>query len=324
MKRNSWVFMMTGILLFAMFLIPGKVYGTVFVDVNAPVGTNDGSSWTNAYLTIQAGIDASAPGDEIWVADGTYFEAIVLADTGDILYGGFEGHGGAAETLLSQRDWQNNESTVDASTADAGNPAIHVVSMVASVNTRFDGFTVTGGHADGAAIPDDSAAGIFLINTNDTNIVTNCLVRDNVANYGGGGIGGAYSDAQIIDCTITENYAYDGAGIAWPYGILNISGCTITGNIATRSGGGISGIECGSVTISDCVITGNEAPEGGAGVGFYDSPLTIIDCDISNNTGTTDGPGAGVFLENQISGNSLEIAGCVINNNNVTAPGPRS
>ena len=138
----------------------------------------------------------------------------------------------------------------------------------------------------------------------------------------GGGIGGVYSDAPILNCTVTANQAWDGAGVTWAYGVLDISNCTITGNIAGQSGGGIAGIECDSATITDCVVTGNEAPEGGAGVGFYDTPLTIIDCDISNNTGTTDGPGIGVFLEQDSISSPLQMSGCVINGNIGTTEGP--
>ncbi len=66
-------------------------------------GQGDGSSWSNASSDIQAMIDASSAGDEIWVASGTYkptklikstkktSKAFILKD-GVSLYGGFVGN----------------------------------------------------------------------------------------------------------------------------------------------------------------------------------------------------------------------------------------
>ena len=114
MKRKWFSKSVCGVVVPVVFcLLHAPAFATVYVDLNAPVGTNDGSSWTNACLTIQDGLDASSSLEEIWVADGAYDETIVLG-SGDVLYGGFEGYGGLEETLLSQRDWETNVTTIDA------------------------------------------------------------------------------------------------------------------------------------------------------------------------------------------------------------------
>ena len=64
---------------------------------------NDGLTWATAKRTVQAGLNAAAAGDQVWVAAGTYVENITLK-SGVALYGGFAG----TETDLSGRNWAAN------------------------------------------------------------------------------------------------------------------------------------------------------------------------------------------------------------------------
>lgn len=59
---------------------PGNI---VYVDIDA-VGGADGTSWTDAYTTVNAGIDGAVDGDRVWVAAGTYDEAIINFDSKSI------------------------------------------------------------------------------------------------------------------------------------------------------------------------------------------------------------------------------------------------
>ena len=56
-----------------LFLIPSNSFTqTIYVDVDAS-GSNDGSSWTNAYIYLQDALDVAVSGNDIWVAKGTYY-----------------------------------------------------------------------------------------------------------------------------------------------------------------------------------------------------------------------------------------------------------
>ena len=76
----------------------------------APSGSGDGSSWQNAGGDLQAAIDASQAGDQIWVKAGTYAPTTLIKSTkltskafilkdGVSLYGGFAG----TESSLADR-----------------------------------------------------------------------------------------------------------------------------------------------------------------------------------------------------------------------------
>jgi len=104
-----------------------------YVDDDA-IGANTGTSWADAFTTLQPALAAAQPGDQIWVAAGTYVGNFTLAvEVG--LYGGFAG----TETELTQRDWKANPTILD------GNLTGSVVTspVGATATTRIDGFTIT-------------------------------------------------------------------------------------------------------------------------------------------------------------------------------------
>jgi len=92
---------------------------TIYVNAEAPSG-GDGTSWGAAYRYLQDALARADRGDEIWVAEGTYYP-VQGANVSDIvgdrsatfqlkdgvkLYGGFVG----TETRRSQRDWRANKT----------------------------------------------------------------------------------------------------------------------------------------------------------------------------------------------------------------------
>lgn len=95
-------------------------------------GSGNGSSWANASSDLQVMIDASAANDEVWVAAGTYKPAAYptgssggtssrdyafLLKDGVKVYGGFAG----TETLLAQRNYTTNPTTLSGDIGTIGN-----------------------------------------------------------------------------------------------------------------------------------------------------------------------------------------------------------
>src|SRR5690606_22400384 len=67
----------------------------LFVDASRPVNGN-GECWSSAFKDIPSALAAAKPGDELWVAKGTYTPGPVALATITLrpqvsLYGGFQG-----------------------------------------------------------------------------------------------------------------------------------------------------------------------------------------------------------------------------------------
>jgi len=319
--------LLTFILLFC-FILQLSVQGVVYVNKNA-IGANNGNSWADAYTTIQAGInDADVADEEVWVAQGTYPEAITMK-SGVKLYGGFNG----TETELNQRNWTTNVTTIDGSTARGGLPTYHVVIMHSITFSIIDGFTITGGNADSEGT-NGYGGGIFCYNCNDTNTIENNTIKGNSA-VQGGGIYCRSSSLSIRNNAFSQNSAYDGGGGIYfesslPY--LTVKNNIFSWNSATNGGG----LHCAnsSPQITNNIILRNTASTWGGGIHCGSSSPQITDNIISGNSGYS---GGGIscelgsspsILNNTISGNSAYWSGggvyCgnssspVITNNNIS------
>lgn len=171
-------------------------YGaTRFVKANA-AGANNGTSWANAFTTLQAALTAAASGDDIWVAEGTYVPATpatpnprlasFVMKSGVDVFGGFAG----TEAFRSQRNIRTHVSVLsgDVNGDDAPNFAnrsdncYEVVEIVGVTNAVLDGFVIRGGQADGTA--SNFSGGGALIGATSGVRVRACVFRDNFAQFG--------------------------------------------------------------------------------------------------------------------------------------------
>ncbi len=274
------------------------------------------------FNNIQAGINDANDGDTVEVQLGTY--------TGpgnrdiDFL--------GKAITVKSENGPEN--CIIDCNgTEDDEHRGFYFHSGEDS-NSVVDGFTIVNGcHWVGGAIFSDGSSPI----------ITNCIIRNNEAVVGGGGIcffygspivrnctflgnsaevGGAIgsggNDLEVINCDIRDNSADTGGGIVlWGDSNPILSHCTLTGNSAWE-GGAISSWDS-SPMITNCIITGNTAVGwgyGGGGIVSHISNLTIYNCTISNNLAGGYYPyGGGISCE---SHDNFVLTNCILWGNEAT------
>src|SRR5918995_4388283 len=189
------------------------------------------------YPTIQAAIDAAAPGDTVRVGPGTYHERIDFRGKTIVV----ESTGGAATTII-----QPNGAV----------GAIVTMSLTGAQSPVLRGFTVRGG------VGDFWAGGIYISGGSPTvehNVVTGnagCL---------GGGITVQFSNATIRSNTIANNTmplcsGGNGGGIRIAgAAAAQVLGNIISGNTSDTDGGGIALFAAGRTSITGNVIPGHVA-----------------------------------------------------------------
>jgi hypothetical protein len=259
---------------------------TIFVNSTAS-GANNGTSWTDAYTSLQAALAAAVSGNEVWVAAGTYKPTATADRTisfalknGVGVYGGFAG----TETLLSQR---NPAANVTILSGDIGTEGVatdnsyHVVTSDSTVTATgvLDGFTITGGRADGGADPTDRGGGVYINQGSPTFV--RCIFLGNYAGNRGGGVRVAAGSPSFTDCTFQGNFASSaGAGLsAASVGSMQVKGCVFRSNSVgnTTGGGAIEATD--NTTVVNSVVAQN-SPNG---MNFFGGGNTFINCTVANS-----------------------------------------
>ena len=255
MRRHTFLAMtvVLGLGLLLGFLVVGSPSSVV--SLAAPAATtryvkpggspaNDCSSWANA-CELQDALDAAGPGDEIWVAAGTYtptqqssppdprsatFELV----SGVAIYGGFA----ATETLRTQRDWGAHVTILSGDIGveeDNSDNSYHVVTGSGVTATAvLDGFTISGGNANGGGWPHWDGGGMY--NSGSSPTLSNCAFVGNLGNHGSGMYNHDASFPVLTNCLFANNQAnVDGGGMFNNASSPLLTNVTFSGNSA---GGG--------------------------------------------------------------------------------------
>lgn len=239
--------------------------------------------------TIQAGVDAAAPGDTVLVACGTYFEHDIAMKSG---------------ICLRSETGNPDCVTIDAGQAGRVMEFNHLDSLV-----MVEGFHFTGGQA-----PLNYPLGGAMVISWSQISISFCTFSGNRADAGGALTCSApdigQSDLTLSYCTFDNNeasYGMGGAINADAQTSLVMESCLLTNNEANYGGGALV---CRGVSISHCTFAYNSSPsQGGAiflryagaeidntivafsseGEGIYcfneDGPPNMTCCDIFGNQG---------------------------------------
>jgi len=217
-------------IIFLLYFIPSWVFASVWYIDDDISNSGDGTSWADAFKTIQEGVDAATDNDEIWLKLGTYsLSSTITIKNAVAIYGGFSG----LETDINQRDWYSNTTTV------SGNNSVRIFHISADVT--IDGLTMT----NGTAINNGGA----IYNFNASPNITNCkLINNNVSN-GGGAIYNNKSNPTISNCSLINNQASNGGGIYNQASSPIITNCSFDNN-----NGGIYNDSQSSPNITNTII----------------------------------------------------------------------
>jgi hypothetical protein len=301
---------------------------TLYVDANATTKPHDGSSWCNAFLTLNDALPNAPINTTIRVADGTYTPtsdgnraASFILKERVTVEGGYAGCGAPNP---DERDIALNETILSGDLLGDDGPGFtnrsdnseHVVScLVLTYLASLDGFTISGGYTANA-----SGGGIVIHGSSPS--VRRCTIRDNHAGYSGGGmivaLQSPYAAAPTIaDCAFLDNrtIGYEGGGglRSWQAQPI-IRNCTFARNTAPNASGGAMHLYRGKPTIDRCTMLNNSASYYGAVNIFYSDALFIASRFLGNSTtgsggavGTSNGNFA--FVNCDFVGNVSRSAG---------------
>jgi predicted outer membrane repeat protein len=287
-------------------------------------GSNNGTSWTDAYTSLQDALAAAQSGDKIWVAGGTYKPTTGTDRTATFtlknnveIYGGFAG----TETSFSQRNVSTNVTTLSGDIGTVNNTAdnvYHVVTSNSPANTAvLDGFTISGGNANGST-NQNIGGGIYIVSSNP--ILRNLIVENNNATSSGGGLyNTSLANYLLTNSTFRNNTSANGGAISNAGSNPTLTDVTFTNNTATNVGGAIYN-EGASPTLNSTIFGNNTAVNGGA-IYNIGSPIyntATFTSNIASNQGGAIYNGAGTSTLNNVTfaqNRATNNGGAIYNNN---------
>lgn len=267
-----------------------------YVDASKADDSGNGLSWASAKKTLQAAIDISVSGDQIWIKTGTYIPTVAAGGSGTryktftlkdglAIYGGFAG----TETNLTQRVVKNNPTILsgDLNGDDdyTANPwtnitenVYHVIYMPGALNLTstviLDGLIISGGNAN-----ETLKGGLHAIygggmyfegspTTQNAIAVNNCILRNNYATSGGAIYtvippGGGSIVPTFTNCLMYSNKAVNGGAYAGSgFCQLYFNSCSFTENTAVTNGGAIYSIGYSMQFFYNSIFWNNTASVG--------------------------------------------------------------
>jgi len=247
-----------------------------YVNANntSPAG---GTSWSTAFLDLQDALDVASSGNQIWVAQGTYYpsdtggsndtrEAAYRLIAGVEIYGGFAGN----ETDVDQRQPTVNQVYLsgdlngdDNGSGDNSENAYHVVlaDNLIGLPPVLDSVYIRSGNANGSA-PNQSGGALKVLNYQP----------------------GSTAFPLVHQTAFIQNEATQGGAIAIsnPNASISLIRCVLANNTAATDGGAIR--NNGNTAIDNCLLVANNARENGGAVYSNQGQCKLINSTIVQNS----------------------------------------
>ncbi|UCC31333.1 MAG: DUF1565 domain-containing protein, partial [Phycisphaerales bacterium] len=285
---------------FSAFCLPasGK---TIYVNVDAR-GNNSGASWGDAYPSFSNAIDRASPGDEVWVAKGTY--GPISLKSGVKVIGGFAG----TETEASASDPDAHKTYITGSRKTRA-----VESIGNNSSTVLRGFYITKGFIaspeTGGGMYLEKSDALFLrcVFTGNKSAImggavavwggaphfVNCRFYDNDGGWAAGAVFVRRSATPtFVNCLFCKNTAGEGGAVSIVTGAPTFINCTISGNKAGVSKGGALFDSQESAILRNCILWGNTSPVTGANE-IYNAPSGARTTTVTHSAVKGGWPGEG-------------------------------
>lgn len=260
-RATPGIFVALALTLVCGFVRPANA-SVVYVNANSTSPTPDGKTWATAFTAIRPAIDASSPGDEMWVAGGLYVETVIGPKPNAPIYGGFAG----TEIARDQRDWKAHPSIVKGV----------AICYPTAAGSQFilDGFRFIGGdifHPTKLSVENGAEATI-------TNCEFNLPVSDRFVIRGISILDGS---ARISNCTFDggNGELQNGANGGLQFGVEvgNAGAATVTNSVFTNCQYAI-GVQGGTLNAFNDVFCGNEL-----GVEVITGSAAVVNCTLTEN-----------------------------------------
>ncbi len=304
---------------------PGK--DIIYVKRDA-TGSNNGTSWINAYTNLQDALTGATAGKTIWVARGTYKPTTSLDRNANFkiknnvsMYGGFAG----TETSLAARNIAMNPTILDGDIGMAGNHNDNSYNVLyakgVGAATVISGFIIQNANASQVTQikVGSSGGGIYIEGSlaGTSPVFKHCTINDNRATWGGG---------VVITCNQVRSP--DNGG-----GNPRFDTCRFRNNRGNNMGGAVfidSYWQPFNPVFNGCTFDRNSSAEGGAvyhRVTMANSSPVYENCLFSYNsvTGRRGAAVANIFGTDDsriTSGEARPVyQGCIFQNNDASAFG---
>ncbi|MCZ6654420.1 MAG: hypothetical protein O7D91_15505 [Planctomycetota bacterium] len=269
---------------------------TWYVDHANPKGCPGSGTEGDPFCLIQDGIDASVSGDQVVVADGTYFGD----GNRNLDFGGRNIH-------LRSESLDPALCIIDCQGSEANPHRGFYFHNGETAEAEVHGFTITGGN--------HTFGGGMRCSSGSSPTIGDCVFGGNSATFSGGGMYNVNSSPTVTNCTFSENVAGIGGAMYNRASDLALTNSTFRSNSAIERGGAMYNFGGSNLTIHDCVFDDNSAQFGGAIFDFVSSPI-LTGCTFNSNTATLHGGGI-----NNTADSNPTVSDCTFNINTAECGG---